>query len=185
MSGLLAARVLAQVFDSVVVVERDVLADGAYQRPGVPQGRHLHMLLSSGLRVLEDLFPGVTAELQARAAPVLDTSDLSQAYVEVNGHPLCRRGTLSDPDAMPIALASRPLLESVVRERVRNVPRVRFVDGHDVVGTLMRGKTVTGVQVTDRGSGRQYELAADLVIDAAGRSGRTPAFLADHGFARP
>jgi hypothetical protein len=76
MSGLFAAPVLADVFDSVIVVERDELAVGVHQPPGVPHGRHLHMLLSSGLRALENLFPGLTAELEANGAPVLDTRDL-------------------------------------------------------------------------------------------------------------
>ncbi|WP_156425105.1 hypothetical protein [Mycobacterium sp. GA-1285] len=43
MGGLFAARVLADVYDSVTVVERDELpADGSH-RAGVPQGHHLHM----------------------------------------------------------------------------------------------------------------------------------------------
>lgn len=47
-SGLLAARALADTFDSVTVVERDALPEGVGQRPGAPQGNHLHQLLSSG-----------------------------------------------------------------------------------------------------------------------------------------
>lgn len=185
MSGLLAARVLADGFDSVIVVERDELAVGVHQRPGVPQGRHLHMLLSSGLRVLENLFPGLTAELESHGAPVLDTRDLSLAHLEINGHRLCRLGTVADPDAIRVVLASRPLLESAVRERVRDLSNVRFLGGHDMVEPKMSGSTLSGLQVSDRSTGRQYDLAADVVIDAAGRSGRTPAFLQAHGFGRP
>jgi hypothetical protein len=40
MSGLLAARVLADAYQQVTVVERDVLADSGMPRKGVPQGRH-------------------------------------------------------------------------------------------------------------------------------------------------
>jgi 2-polyprenyl-6-methoxyphenol hydroxylase-like FAD-dependent oxidoreductase len=126
MSGLLAARVLADVYSSVIVVERDELPHGVAQRPGVPQGRHLHMMLSPGLKILDGLFPGVSAEVEAGGAPVIDTNDPSVAYIEVNGHPLCRTGTLSDSDAMLLQLASRPLLESVVRERVRALSNVTF-----------------------------------------------------------
>ncbi|WP_269436213.1 FAD-dependent oxidoreductase [Mycolicibacterium baixiangningiae] len=185
MAGLLAARVLADAYDSVIVVERDVLPDGVSQRPGVPQGHHLHMLLSSGLRILERLFPGLTADLRAGGAPTLDTRDLSLTYVEVNGHVLCRTGALADPDAMLTAPASRPLLESVVRERVRALCNVSFREGHDVIGPVLSGRAISGVQVSERGTGRQSVLSADLVIDATGRSARTPAFLAAHGFDRP
>ena len=38
MAGLLAARVLADRFDQVTVLDRDDLPDGADSRKGVPQG---------------------------------------------------------------------------------------------------------------------------------------------------
>lgn len=100
MSGLLAALVMAEACDAVTVIERDTLPDTVSQRPGVQQGLHLHMLLSSGLRALEDLLPGVSAELRSKGAPVLDSRDLSQAYPDINGRVLCRHGTVSDPEAI-------------------------------------------------------------------------------------
>jgi glycine/D-amino acid oxidase-like deaminating enzyme len=48
MAGLLTARVLSESFRQVTVIERDVLPDEASGRRGVPQGRHLHALLSRG-----------------------------------------------------------------------------------------------------------------------------------------
>ncbi|SOJ56968.1 Putative epoxidase LasC [Mycobacterium simulans] len=184
-SGLLAARVLAGVYSSVIVVERDELPHDVSHRPGVPQGHHLHMMLSSGLKIIEGLLPGVTAELGAGGAPAFDTTDPSLAYVEISGHPLCRTGTLSDPDAMLLRLASRPFLESVVRERVRALPNVTFVDGHDVGEPVLSDRAVTGLQVSDRRTGGHRVLPAELVVDATGSAARTPAFLAAHGFARP
>lgn len=185
MGGLMAAVALASSHDSVTVVERDELPDGVAQRSGVPQGRHLHMLLSAGLRVFEQLLPGLTEELCSRGAPILDTRDLSQAYLDINGHVLCRTGAVADPDAIRVVLASRVLLESVVRERVRALPNVMILDGHDVVAPTLSGRTVTGVQVGNRTTGRPEELAADLVVDATGRSARTPVFLAANGFGPP
>ncbi|HEY2447567.1 MAG TPA: hypothetical protein VGI49_01905 [Mycobacterium sp.] len=44
MGGLLAARVLADFYETVTVVERDTLLDDADHRRGVPQGRHFHAL---------------------------------------------------------------------------------------------------------------------------------------------
>jgi glycine/D-amino acid oxidase-like deaminating enzyme len=58
MAGLLAARVLTDGFDEVTVVERDALPDEAVARRGVPQARHVHVLLEAGRATLEDLFPG-------------------------------------------------------------------------------------------------------------------------------
>src|SRR4051794_32171361 len=56
--GLLAARVLAEAFDEVVVVERDDVS-GPGPRKGVPQGRHLHAVLARGREVLDELLPGL------------------------------------------------------------------------------------------------------------------------------
>ncbi|PEG51865.1 2-polyprenyl-6-methoxyphenol hydroxylase-like oxidoreductase [Mycolicibacterium diernhoferi] len=184
-SGLLAARALADTFDSVTVVERDALPEGVGQRPGAPQGNHLHQLLSSGLRVLEEFFPGLATELLRKGAPALDTRDLSQAYLEIGGHALLRDGSLADPDALNIVLASRPLLESVVRDRVRALANVDVVDGHDAIGPVLRGGAVAALRVSDRATGRERELPADVIVDAGGRGGRTPAWLADNGFRRP
>jgi hypothetical protein len=43
MAGLLAARVLADHFEQVTLVERDALTDSVQTRKGVPQGRMLHV----------------------------------------------------------------------------------------------------------------------------------------------
>src|SRR5262245_929391 len=72
MAGLLAARVLADHFGRVTIVERDVLPAGSHFRPGVPQSRHVHNLLARGGRIIEGLFPGVRAELAAAGAPSVD-----------------------------------------------------------------------------------------------------------------
>src|SRR6516162_7212920 len=57
MSGLPAARALADYFEQVVVLERDTLPFVASHRTGIPQGRHTHALLAGGQRALGDLFP--------------------------------------------------------------------------------------------------------------------------------
>jgi 2-polyprenyl-6-methoxyphenol hydroxylase-like FAD-dependent oxidoreductase len=68
MAGLATARVLADRFASVTVLDRDELPTEATARRGVPQGRHAHALLAGGERVLESLFPGLVAELVAAGA---------------------------------------------------------------------------------------------------------------------
>lgn len=185
MSGLLTARVLADVYSSVTVIERDKLPEGPVQRTGVPQGRHLHQLLSSGLRAVEELFPGILSELAAGGAPVFDGRDPSMAYVKISGHTLSQHGALRDPDAVVVGLASRPYLESTVRERIRALPNVEFLDGHDAIEPVLQNRRVTGVNVSNRRTGQSRVLPAALVVDATGRSGRTPAFLAEHGYTRP
>ncbi len=62
LGGLSAARVLADYFDEVIILDRDELPDDAVPRdavprPGVPQGKHPHVLLGGGLKALENLAP--------------------------------------------------------------------------------------------------------------------------------
>jgi len=52
MAGLVAAGVLSEFYDSVTVVERDTLPDRPAHRRGIPQGRHVHILLSRGIQGL-------------------------------------------------------------------------------------------------------------------------------------
>jgi flavin-dependent dehydrogenase len=72
MAGMLAARVLSDIFERVIVLERDTLPEGPQLRPGVPQARHLHALLPRGRRILEKNFPGITSELESAGAEILD-----------------------------------------------------------------------------------------------------------------
>jgi hypothetical protein len=69
MGGLLAARVLADFFATVTVIERDTLPADPRPRRGVPQGRHLHALLPAGRRALDALLPGLVDELLASGVP--------------------------------------------------------------------------------------------------------------------
>lgn len=184
MGGLLAGRVLADHFDTVTLVERDVLPDGPAQRRGVPQGRHAHGLLSGGLQALAELFPGLPEELAADGATVLDGATLSLISLTLGGHTL----HLDGAPAKPIAsyLASRPFLEAHIRDRVRAIDNIRILDGHDAVELLMdETRRVTSVLVADRNGGDGRAIAADLIVDAMGRAGRTPAFLESAGFGRP
>ena len=93
MGGMLAARVLADFYETVSVVERDVLPDDPTNRRGVPQGRHVHALLRRGGQIIDELFPGILDELAAAGAPVLDDGDLSKVWMSVGGHQLVRVGT--------------------------------------------------------------------------------------------
>ena len=72
MAGLCAARVLADRFTRVVVLDRDVLTEDPTPRRLVPQGRHPHLLLTAGARLLDEWFPGLTTELYAAGAVELD-----------------------------------------------------------------------------------------------------------------
>ncbi|WP_147425158.1 FAD-dependent oxidoreductase [Bailinhaonella thermotolerans] len=188
MGGLLAARTLAEHFDRVTVVERDKLDASVAPRRGVPQGRHLHLLLPRGGQVLNRLFPGLTGELTAAGAPLAHHE--REVRVVLSGLTQARPRL----DAVTI-LASRPLLESTVRARVAALGNVKILDEHAVTGLITHRGRVVGARVSpghsgtaDAGAapvGSGEEVEADLVVDALGRAGRTKAWLAELGHRTP
>ena len=188
MAGLLAARVLADFFESVTVVERDVLPDDCANRRGVPQGRHPHALLARGAQTLADLFPGILDEVVADGAPVWDDGDLSRFYASFGGHLMLRSGKANlDHKANAGYQPSRPLLERHVRRRLQAIENVTIVDGHDAAELVSTADhtCVTGVRVVDRDGSSEQALTADLVVDAMGRGAHTPALLESLGYGRP
>lgn len=180
MAGLCTARVLADTFDHVTVLERDRLPDEARPRRGVPQGRHLHVLLPAGVEALERLFPGLGAELGDAGAPTIPTE---QVRLCLNGHRLAPGDA-----ARPEIAASRPLLETAVAARVCAHPSVDLRDGVETAGLVTDpdGRRVTGVRARPRVEGAAAEtLDAELVVDCSGRRSRTPAWLEELGYAPP
>jgi len=71
-AGLLTARVLADLVEEVVVMERERLTDAPSPRGRVPQGRHVHLLLAAGLDRMVAWFPGIDAELERAGAVRVD-----------------------------------------------------------------------------------------------------------------
>lgn len=183
-AGMLAARVLADFYESVTVVERDVLPDGPQQRRGVPQGRHIHGLLSSGSDALDILFPGLLNEIVADGAVTFNFADPSLAWVRFGGHDLYRGGRAMT--SINSYSCTRPFLEAHIRGRLRSCANVSILDGRDVVELIAAAPDrVTGILIADRRGGKETTLNADLVVDAMGRGARTPAFLEKLGYGRP
>jgi 2-polyprenyl-6-methoxyphenol hydroxylase-like FAD-dependent oxidoreductase len=183
MAGLLAARVLADAYAQVTVIDRDQLSQAGAHRRGVPHGRHVHALLAAGQQALEELFPGLTAELVAHGAAAGDV--LGNGRWFLGGHRLGQAHT-----GLVAVCASRPFLEGHVRGRVQALPNVRFLDACDILGlaTTADGRRVTGARVwrrADGSAGAEQVLGADLVVDATGRGSRTPTWLEALGDARP
>ena len=181
MAGLLAARVLADAYAQVTVIDRDELSETPMHRRGVPHGRHIHGLLARGQQALEELFPGLTAELVAHGVPTGDM--LADTRLYLSGHRFRQAHT-----GLVVLCASRPVLEGHVRARVRALPNLIFLDRCDIVGLAATpdGRRVAGVRVLRRADGSAEQvLGADLVVDATGRGSRTPVWLEALGYGRP
>jgi 2-polyprenyl-6-methoxyphenol hydroxylase-like FAD-dependent oxidoreductase len=186
MGGLLAARVLADFYRTVTVVERDVLPTEPVNRHGVPQGRMIHALQARGSDIMDELFPGFLDELAAGGVATWDGRDFSKFFISVGGHRLVSGRSTNGP-TMSMIFPSRPYLEWSLARRVRAVPNVTILEDHDVAGleVTVDRERITGTRVVNRGSGSETSLAADVVVDATGRGSRTPTFLEELGYGRP
>jgi 2-polyprenyl-6-methoxyphenol hydroxylase-like FAD-dependent oxidoreductase len=174
MAGLCAARVLADRFERVVVFERDTLPDRPHARRRVPQGRHPHLLLVAGARLLDSWFPGLIDELHQAGAVDLD---LCHDFYWHQAGALQRR-----PSSMLRGPAmSRPLLEWSVCQRLSRLPNIEIRDNATVTGLVSdaQRQRITGIRVGDD------EVAGDLVVDATGRAACTVDWLRHLGYPTP
>jgi 2-polyprenyl-6-methoxyphenol hydroxylase-like FAD-dependent oxidoreductase len=179
-AGLLGARALSDAYERVTIVERDELPPMGEGRKAVPQGRHAHVMLASGLGAIEQLLPGITDELLEAGARPCKSGEIR--FV-ISGHLLSRLASGAD-----VLLASRPLIEGHIRRRVlalENVTVLERCDAAELV-TSPDGKRVSGVRIRPRdGRGPVERYDADLTVAAGGRSARLPALLEALGYRPP
>jgi len=175
MAGLLAARVLSTHFGQVSVIERDHLPDGAAPRTGVPQGRHMHVLL--GGMVLMDLFPELFSTIVQEGTPLVSSSEVRWYHSGVWKAPSpIERETVSQ---------SHLFLEQHVRASLAARENVRFIDACEVTGLCVQDDQVAGVYLRYRDEEQYKEvLPATCVVDASGRGSRTLQWLAFLGYGR-
>lgn len=180
-AGLIAARVMADHFDTVTIIDRDVFPPTPDHRKGVPQSYHAHGLLATGRFIIEQFFPGIMNDLLADGATSA-TNTIPLAIVSPQGLlPLSKQ-------PYKIINFSRYLLEWHIRDRISRLPEVRIITNTEVTGLLAsEDRTcVTGVQMRERGQeSHTTTLNADLVVDASGRHSQTPQWLVKLGYEAP
>ena len=116
LAGLFAAAATASSGARTTIIERDVLPNEPSSRKGVPQDRQPHVLLHRGLLAAEELLPGLREDLIRHGAVRFDSGAMPW---------LGEYGWM--PTWIPsfeLVSSTRPLLEHVVRERVRQLPNV-------------------------------------------------------------
>ena len=178
LTGLAVARVLADYFAKVIVIERDRLPLTPEFRRSVPQARHAHLLLPTGQHILEHQFPGLTDRLLAAGATIVDQA---KEKVDVGDG-----AWFNDISAL---ISSRPLLEAALLAQLSVHANVQLIQDYEVERLAVNpAKTrVTGVHL--RGHRRsivpQKFLAADLVVDTSGRGSHAAQWLAELGYTPP
>lgn len=183
-AGLCAAKVLSDWYSQVTVYERDELPDTPTNRATIPQDRHLHLLMARGATELDTLFPGLLKDMVAAGVPMLENRP-DCIHLGAAGHVLGTGHTLRDE--FTAYVPSRPHLEWQLRSRVRDIDNVTIARRSVAEPRFDRARQrVTGVELDPAdGAGEQEFVAADLVVDAAGRGTRLPVWLEQWGYQRP
>jgi 2-polyprenyl-6-methoxyphenol hydroxylase-like FAD-dependent oxidoreductase len=178
LAGLLTARVLADHFEHVVLLDPD-RPRGTSERRGVPQGRHLHVLLPGGLDATNDLLPGFAADLDAAGA-IEATAGVDFVFYRPEGRSHSMVSYRPEPRARAkVYLQSRGLLEHAVRVRVEAMANIEPRYGERVAAPWMRAGSVAGAVIGDE------QVPAELVVDATGRSSSMTRWLGQLGVAMP
>ncbi|PSN11829.1 monooxygenase [filamentous cyanobacterium CCT1] len=171
-AGLLAARVLSENFDQVVIVERDHLPPTSVPRRGVPQSVQPHVLFVRGYRMLQELFPGIEKDLELAGAVPIDWGKEFH-YFHQGGF----NATFDGDSGLVSVTCTRPLLETTIRHHVDRLPNVKWLEGSRVCGLLGGPDQVSGICYRSGRQGDEQQLSAALVVDASGRSTRAPEWL--------
>jgi 2-polyprenyl-6-methoxyphenol hydroxylase-like FAD-dependent oxidoreductase len=173
-AGLVTARVLADFFQEVVILERDAFpTDGPDYRKGLPQARHQHILLTKGREVFEQLFPGFDAALAKTGAELADHTEDMALFSPAGRLPRFRSGIV-------LRLASRIQIDWILLGFLRQMNNVRIVENTRVQSLPCDAGKVTGVTLEDGTT-----LTADWVVDASGRGSIAPKWLQSAGFDAP
>lgn len=179
-AGLLSARVLADRFASVTIVETDNLPELPSARINVPQSVQPPILFTKGYRILVELFPEIAERLKIEGALSVDWTRFKHF-----SHGGWRATSNCDSNLTSVS-CSRPLLKWSIRQQLVNYPNVQFASGHRFNGSLMHQeqRRIAGVLLRAN-SGESRELAAFLVVDTRSRRSQARQWLQKLGFASP
>jgi 2-polyprenyl-6-methoxyphenol hydroxylase-like FAD-dependent oxidoreductase len=183
-AGLMSARVLADYFDRVTVLERDHIEPRPMVHRSTPQGNHLHTVLLGGLEILSEFYPSFCEKLEGMGAVPLRLSRDLPIYGP-NGMAYSLTSTVKEPRDLGIQLysQSRGLLEHCVRQCTLARPGISAESDAQVLRLIESNGRVEGVlhKVQDE----SVSLRCDLVIDCGGRGSHAPRWLAEMGFNAP
>lgn len=175
------ASVLASYYRTVTIIEKRS-PPGSHRPEGpVPQGFHVHSLLAEGQQRLEELIPGMTTHLESRGSRRLNFGTDFRLVHYGNIRP-------SYTSDISVLLQTRPFLEQEIRGLVLKAENIRMLWDTRVTGLQFDAKSprsVTGVRIADTSTEDEEIVTADLVIDASGRSSKTPDWLVQPGIERP
>ena len=172
-AGLLAAKVLSNFFSKVTVIDKDTFPESVSARNAVPQGRHLHVLLNRGYKILNDFFPGFWQDMQERGSVEFDMCD------DFRWH---QWGTIKKrvPSGLDSMFQSRPFLEHYLRAETLKTSNINFRSGKFLRLVIDKSKnTVKGIDIES--DHKINHMDCDWTVLTPGRLAPLPSWLAEVG----
>jgi 2-polyprenyl-6-methoxyphenol hydroxylase-like FAD-dependent oxidoreductase len=184
LAGLMTARVCADHFTQVLVLERDNIEDDFTVHKSVPQGHHAHGLMIGGQLAMARLYPGFIEQLQCLGAVETRVGE-HFVFLTPSGTSYSFGGAVKKPRYFGVNIyeQGRGLLEHCLRKCTKEFKNVEFLSNCAVQRLTCTDGRVHGVVCLD--GGKPQSLEADLVADAGGRGSHAPRWLSELGFVPP
>ncbi|RBL89467.1 FAD-dependent oxidoreductase [Chitinophaga flava] len=177
MAGLMTARVLADFYEEITIIDRDKISTSPDPRPGTPQARHPHHLTPKGRMILEQLFPGLNETLLKNGAHNSKGKEILFDYPF--GHINLQTPTED-------AACSRSMLEWHIHQYVQRLANISFLNSVTVTDLKFVSQENRICGITGRGEQQlPVELSADLVVFAGGYHSHLPDWLKRYGYEVP
>ena len=172
-AGLLAARVLSNHFEEVILIEKDNYPDDGKIRNGTPQANHVHVLLVKGKEILQDFFPELEMDLIKHGASKIDFLDDSRYRLPSGWAPKFNSGIVT-------FACTRTLLENTIRRQIQKISKIKIDEGKHVASFVLDGSNKITLKTKEG-----IEIQGDLIVDCTGRNAKTSYWLENVGFPKP
>jgi 2-polyprenyl-6-methoxyphenol hydroxylase-like FAD-dependent oxidoreductase len=164
-AGLLAARVLSDYFEEVVLIEKDRYSEDDKVRNGTPQANHIHLLLVRGKEILLEYFPDLERDLMENGANKIDFLNDGRFYLPSGWAQRFESGVVT-------FTCTRTLLENSIRHQVQKISKIKIQDGVVITSFVSEGANKISLKTITNET-----IHADLIVDCTGRNTRTPDWL--------
>ena len=185
-TGLMAARVVSDYFEEVLILERDWLSDDCTLHRSVPQGHHPHGLLHGGFEVMSSLYDDFGSFLKQHGAVTVRAGS-GIAFYGRNGKSYCSSSMQVNPEdfGFDTYSQSRELLEFCLRKKTLAYANITLQPETMVFGISVNNGRIHGVRSLSGCGGQDINIHADLVINACGRANRVAKWLEECGYPAP
>lgn len=172
-AGLLAARILSDHFEEVILIEKDNYVDNDKVRNGIPQANHVHILLVKGREILESFFPELEKDLVKKGAHKIDFLNDTRYRLPSGWAPKFNSGIIT-------FTCTRTLLENTLRYQIQKISKITIEKNVHITSLVLEKTNELSLKTKEN-----EEIQGDLIVDCTGRNTKTPSWLENIGFPKP